>query len=255
MTDHLYRETNREAWEQLAAAGCDSSQPWGPPQFNHAHEWLDPEGWLPWEDFGSVLCLACGGGQQAPLFAWLGYTVTVFDLSRSQLERDAEVAARYGLAIECVEGDMLDLSAFNGRHFDLVAQAVSACYVPDVAALYEQVASVLRPGGWYQVEHWSPLHVQLADEPWDGSAYRIARPALPGTAVPWQSYDPSTNRWLTCLHYVHPLSQLIGGLCDAGFTVQRFAERAGGDPASEPGTHPHMASFLPPFIKLLARRI
>jgi len=111
-----------------------------------------------------VLCLACGGGQQAALFASLGYRVTLADISPDQLQIDRAVAEEYGLKIELVEADMLDLSRLHGRQFDLVYQAVSACYVPDVQRLYREVARVIKPGGWYRVEHWNPVQLQLPDD-------------------------------------------------------------------------------------------
>src|SRR5262249_38927681 len=101
-----------------------------------------------------VLCLASAGGQQAPMFASLGCRVVSADLCPEQLERDASTAKRLGFEIECVECDMLDLSPLYGRNFDLVYQAVSACYAPNVAKLYAEVARVLKHGGFYRVEHW-----------------------------------------------------------------------------------------------------
>ena len=44
-----------------------------------------------------ILGLACGGGQQGPVFAAAGAEVTIFDNSPAQLERDREVADREGL--------------------------------------------------------------------------------------------------------------------------------------------------------------
>lgn len=53
-----------------------------------------------------ILGLACGGGQQGPVFAAKGYDVTIMDFSTSQLERDELVAKREGLKITTVQGDM-----------------------------------------------------------------------------------------------------------------------------------------------------
>src|SRR5262245_9747396 len=58
-----------------------------------------------------VLCLASGGGQQAPILAAAGARVVSFDLSDAQLATDRMVAEREGLAIDLVQGDMADLSA------------------------------------------------------------------------------------------------------------------------------------------------
>src|SRR5881394_3674332 len=105
-----YREANRSGWALLSRNGSESSCPYGPQQFAQARSWLDPSGWLPWRQIRSVLCLACGGGQQGPLFASLGYDVTVVDLSPEQLHLDGLAARNFGFEIECIESDMADLS-------------------------------------------------------------------------------------------------------------------------------------------------
>lgn len=248
-----YSSVNAAAWSYLANHGCDSCQPYGDAQLASPMAWLDPEGWIPWEEVSSVLCLAAGGGQQAPLFAAVGRSVTSADLCEEQLVRDRWVASRAGVDIETVRADMLDLTALHGRDFDLVYQAVSACYVPDVRQLYQEVRCVLRSNGWYWVEHWSPLHVQLCTtQPWDGEAYRISRPQHCGQPVPW-AYDGNDEGSSVCWHYIHGLRDLVGGICDAGFVVERLAEPWLGSEAAQPGSHEHLAAFFPPFIRMLAR--
>jgi SAM-dependent methyltransferase len=251
-----YLQVNRRAWSWLAAHGCDACMPFGPDQFAQARTRLDWRGWLPWDEFGSVLCLACGGGQQGPLFASLGYQVTVGDACPEQLQRDADVARAFGMHIECVEADMLDLSALHGRSFDLVYQAVSACYVPDVRRLYSEVKATLRPGGIYCVEHWNPVHSQLDPATaWDGGAYRLLYSQYPKQPVPWlpsgtEDQEIDAGVW----HYIHPLHDLIGGLCDAGFRIERFAEIGEWDPLAEPGSPGHSARYVSPLIALMASR-
>ncbi|MGC1788891.1 MAG: class I SAM-dependent methyltransferase [Terriglobales bacterium] len=252
-----YGNISRNVWAYLATHGCDSSTPYGPNEFACAREWLDSRRWIPWKRIRSVLCLACGGGQQGPLFASLGCEVTLVDLSPEQLAIDREAAERYSLTIECVEADMLNLSQLHGRNYDLVYQAVSACYVPDVRKLYQEVTQVLKPGGYYRVEHWNPVHVQLAQQhAWDGKAYRVVRPQTPGkpvaAAMAWDEKTGATS--ITCWHYVHPLNDLIGGLCEAGFAVLRFAESGEADASAEPGTHTHLGAYLPSFFSIFARR-
>jgi SAM-dependent methyltransferase len=247
-----YRDVNRRVWTYLAEHGSDSSRPYGPEQLARARDWLAPEGWLPWTEIGSVLCLAAGGGQQGPLFASLGYDVTVVDLCPEQLALDEEVAAAHGLELELIEADLLDLLELHGRRFDLVHQPISACYVPDAQRMYEEVARVLRPGGWYDVEHWNPVHVQLAGlGAWRDGAYVIERPQLAGVPVPWLSADEGAD--VVCWHYVHPLDALVGGLCRTGFRILKVAERTRGDETAAPGTVDHLAAYAPPFFRMLAR--
>ena len=67
MTDATYRSVNRAGWNQLTQRGSDASLAYGPEQFGHARQILDPAGWFPWRRLRTVLCLAAGGGQQGPL--------------------------------------------------------------------------------------------------------------------------------------------------------------------------------------------
>jgi len=218
---------------------------------------LDFKGWIPWREIHSVLCLAAGGGQQSALFASLGCRVTVVDLSPEQLTIDRRVAAENGFDVECIEGDMLDIDRLLSRQFDLVYQPISAHYAHDVRRLYQGVHKVVRPGGYYWVEHWSPFQMQIATlDPWDSQAYRLVEPQRYGEALPWiVSHEHSPTAPSICWHYVHPLNDLIGGLCDAGFKILRFAERQQSDLSAEPGSEAHLAAYLPPFMAIFGRRV
>jgi SAM-dependent methyltransferase len=245
-----YRSVNQRAWNVLSLLDDPP-----PVDAESARALLDPMEWIPWDEVRRVLCLASGGGEQGPLFATLGYEVTVADLSAGQLERDRQLARELGLTIECVEADMLDLSPLAGQHFDLVYQPVSACYIPDVDRLYHQVANVTSPGGYYNVVHWSPGQLQVDTQaPWDGSAYRVVRPAGTGEPIPWHSEETWTGERATCLHYSHSFGQLVGGLGHVGFDIVELREPNVGDLAAEPGSEDHLAAYFPPFIHILARR-
>src|ERR1700727_3042377 len=76
-----------------------------------------------------------------------GAAVTVFDNSPAQLGRDREVAAREGLAIATVLGDMRDLSSLADASFDVVFNPVSNVFCPDLAPVWREAFRVLRPGG------------------------------------------------------------------------------------------------------------
>ena len=250
-----YRDVNSRSWAHLVAEGEESTIPYGPAEFAYAYDWLDPESWLPWEEIRTVLCLAAGGGQQGPLFASLGLDVTVFDLSAAQLDTDRQIAESQGLALKCIEGDMLDLSELHGRDYDLVYQPISTLYVPNVRRLYREVAQVLRPRGYYWSEHWNPVQMQLADErPWDGEAYRVAYPQGTGEPLAWVlDGDPEAPDAVVSWNYIHSLDTLVGGLCSAGFVILRFGERDSGDPDAEPGSDDHLGAYLPTFFSMLAR--
>ena len=253
MTTPTYDAVNRAGWNGLSRTTCDSSQICEIGALRCAQQILDPGGWLPWDRLRRVLCLASGGGQQGPMFAALGYQVTVADLSAGQLALDAEAADRYGLVIERLECDVLDLSPLADRRFDLVYQPVSTLYLPDVRRCYRQVASVLRPGGLYWSEHWNPVEMQLDPETaWDGLAYRLS---IPQRAGPLPAPAGSTARTAVCWHYIHSLEDLVGGICDAGFAIRRLRERPGADLGAVPGTRAHLGAYVPAFFSVLAERL
>jgi len=54
---------------------------------------------------------------------------------------------------------------------------------------------------------------------------------------------------------VHGLDALIGGLCRAGFVIEAFSEPPRADASAPAGSPGHRAWFLPPYLKIKARRI
>jgi SAM-dependent methyltransferase len=248
-----YRLVNRARWNELVAIGAPYTMPWGPREFAWAREILDYPLPLPWDEIETVLCLASGGGQQAPAFAALDKRVTVFDLSPAQLQRDRDAAEMYGLSLEYVEGDMLDLHELYGRQFDLVYQPVSTCYVNDLPRLRREVRGILRPTGWYWSEHWNPVHMQLEGLGyWCGCGYRIVRHQHAHGPVVFSSQEGAELPG-TCWHFIHSLEALIGGLGEAGFVIRGFAERLRGDASAPPGSDDHVCAFVPPLFAVLAQ--
>ena len=134
---------NKARWEDLAQAGVDYSRPRFDLNPESAIRMLDPDGVMGDVSTLDVLCLASGGGQQSVAFALLGSQVTVFDLSDTQLERDRAAAKHYGISTETVQGDMRDLGCFDDDSFDIVYQAFSLNFVPDVRPVHAEVARVL----------------------------------------------------------------------------------------------------------------
>ena len=66
----------------------------------------------------NILALACGGGQQAPVFAAHGANVTVTDFSDNQLASETYVAEREKYDINIVKADMSkDFPFLNDKIF------------------------------------------------------------------------------------------------------------------------------------------
>src|ERR1043165_5516859 len=159
-------EHNRRAWDDRVRERKTHTAPASERDFQNPLAVLDECGWLE-KDLREkrVLCLAAGGGRHGVLFAALGAQATVVDLSSEMLALDRASAAERGLKLEAVQGSMDDLSMFAPGSFDLVIQPVSTCYVPDVLAVYRQVARVSSHGSLYISQHKHPTSLQANRQP------------------------------------------------------------------------------------------
>ena len=106
-----------------------------------------PEDWFPDLKGLDLLGLACGGGQQMPLFAASGARCTVLDYSERQLESERMVAKREGYDINIVRADMSKPLPFADCSFDVIVHPVSNCYIREVEPLWRECFRILKPGG------------------------------------------------------------------------------------------------------------
>ena len=248
-------EHNRRAWDERVAARAAYIDTATEKDFQKPLAVADPFGWLGGDVAGKrVLCLAAGGGRHGVLFAAAGALVTVVDLSPQMLALDRQVAAERGLAVQVVAASMDDLSALGEASFDIVVQPVSTCYVPDIAAVYRQVAWVTAPGGFYLSHHKQPVNLQ-ADFGASARArgYRLLEPyyrqgPLPPVPAGCWHREPGT------MEFLHRWEALLGELCRSGFVIEDVAEPLHADPQAEPGSFGHRSCFVPPYIGLKARR-
>ena len=190
---------------------------------------LVPRDWFPPLKGADVLALACGGGQQAPLFAAQGARVTVTDMSARQLELERLVARREGYAIRVVEADMSQPFPFEDGSFDMIFNPVSNCYIRDILPMQRECARVLRPGGVLMTAFVKEEHF-LFDPDFQREDALISRYPLP--------FDPMRD--LTeeqrqaqiarrmPLAFSHTLTEQLGGLMQAGFELTDIFEDGDG---------------------------
>ena len=253
---------NATAWDRLAAAREPLAQPAVDAAFADPRAWLGTGGppgrpWLPESLVGlEILCLAAGGGKHGPLYAAAGGRVTVVDISAAMLELDRQVARERQLELTLVQTSMDDLGMLPAGRFDLVIQPVSTCYLPSVQRLFAEVARICRPGGRYLSQHKAPASLQSSLTPNPAGRYELSEP-LPTAVQPRQPLPPappSRLRETGTDEFVHSLSDLLGGICAAGFGIEDCWEPAEADAAARPGTYGHRARYLPPYLRVLARR-
>lgn len=244
------REHNRRMWDQRARNQQRFTRPASDDDVANPLTKVD----VAW--FGDLrgkrlLCLAAGGGRQSVLYAAAGAIVTVVDVSGEQLAIDRQVARERGLDITAVEASMDDLSAFAPGCFDAVMQPVSTCYLPDIHAVYREVARVMAPGGIYVSQHKQPTSLQASVEP-SPQGYTIAEPYYRSGPLP--NVKGSLHREDGTLEFLHRWEDLIGGLCRAGFVIEDLSEPMHSKPDAPAGTFAHRSRFIAPYVRIKARR-
>ncbi|MCO6511649.1 MAG: class I SAM-dependent methyltransferase [Aridibacter famidurans] len=229
---------NSEAWDKEVESG---ENPWtlpvGPEVIEDAKNGRFrlvltpnipvPRDWYPGSFEGiDVLCLASGGGQQAPVFAALGANVTTLDNSAGQLEMDRLVAEREGLEIRLEKGDAADLSRFESGSFDLIFHPVSNCFFPEIQPVWNEAYRVLRPGGsLLSGFHNGFLYIFDLFKADDDGILEVRH------TLPYSDTEQLTEEELERmkrenqpLEFGHTLDQQIGGQIRAGFVITGFFE-------------------------------
>jgi SAM-dependent methyltransferase len=246
------RGYNQEAWDKEVERGNQWTVSVGPDIIEAARRgrWevllTDtkpvPTEWFPDLVGLDVLCLASGGGQQAPIFAAAGANVTILDNSPKQLTQDRLVAERDSLTLKTIQGDMADLSTFADGSFDLVFHPVSNLFVPDVRPVWAEAFRVLRRGGVLLAGFLNPavyiFDLELADRSGELQV-RHTLPYADATSLSEEEVGRKVDRGEP-LEFSHTLEDQIGGQLDAGFLIAGFYEdRHRDDPIAA-----HMPTFI-----------
>lgn len=246
-------EHNRAAWNREALAGSEWSTPVSTEQLQAAREgrWqviLTPSKPVPRDWFGelagqSVLCLASGGGQQAPTLAAAGADVVSFDLSDEQLRKDQDLAERERLPLVTVRGDMRDLSALESGRFDLIFHPVSNVFVPDVAPVWRECFRVLKPGGVLLAGFMNPWMFLFDHDEAERSGRLTVKHRLP-YAEPDSLDAAARDAWQQsgrAAEFSHSLEAQIGGQLAAGFLLTGLYEDHWTDQATPLNRHAPIA--------------
>ena len=234
---------NREAWNKESLKGSRWCEPVDAEMIKAAKagEWsviLTPNKSVPQEWFGDlggkkVLCLASGGGQQAPILAAAGASVVSFDNSDEQLAKDEMVGQREELDLTIVRGDMADLSRFDDGSFDLIFHPVSNVFVESIGPVWQECCRVLEVGGRLLSGFMNPICYLFDDEEAEETGILQVRYGLPYSDLKSRSkeYVDELVRKGWSLQFGHTLEEQIGGQIEAGFVVCGFYEDSWNDEA------------------------
>ena len=254
-------EHNREAWNLQSSSGTSR---WCEPVDSatiaaaRAGEWsviLTPTLAVPRSWFGElqgkrVLCLASGGGQQAPVLAAAGASVVSFDASDEQLAKDQQVADREGLDLVCERGDMADLSRFADQHFDLIFHPVSNLFATAIRPVWHECARVLVDQGRLLAGFMNPCFYLFDHDQIDAGGELQVRFPLPYSDI--KDLDEASRAQRIAqgdaMEFSHSLDDQIGGQLDAGFVIAGFYEDRWDDDATR------LNAYMPTSMATLAVR-
>jgi len=204
-----------------------------------------------------VLSLAGGGGWDAVLFAELGATTTLFDISKRQLATVRALARDRGTKLRFVQGDMRDLSAFADEEFDIVNHHHSMVFVPDAERVIGEVARVLAPGGIYVFSTMHPVALRM-QETWTGTGWGLKQRYFDDGAIPfddavWEFGKVKVEA--RTLEYGHRTSDLVNACAKNGLLVDGLWEYSPSYEGGEPGSADELERQLPAFLEIRARRV
>jgi SAM-dependent methyltransferase len=251
---------NKARWEELSSAGISYTKPWLDLSVETARSHVDPEHVLGDVQGRRVLCLAAGGGQQSAAFGLLGAQVTVLDISERQIKTDLQVAAHYGFKIKAVQGDMRDLSSLPQGSFDVVWQAHSLNFVPEVSEVFHQVGLVIRKDGRYRLHFANPFVFGLWLEKWSGRGYPLHREYRDGSFLrcdPHWYFDTGKGKRQKVAapkEFVHTLSKVINSLISNSFRLCGIWEDHTGNITAKPGSWEHFKAIAPPWLTVVCER-
>lgn len=184
-----------------------------------------------------VLHLQCHFGADTLCLAQRGATVVGLDFSAAAIEAARDLAAELGLTDRArfVQADLYDAPSAipESASFDLVYTSWgTTCWLPDIRRWGEIIARFLKPGGRFYYADAHPAAYVFDDLTKLGDG-------RPGYFTPYfqrepivmddhRDYaDPSAHLAnATSVEWLHPLADIVGGLLDAGLTLDWLHEHA-----------------------------
>jgi SAM-dependent methyltransferase len=237
MSEPEWRRVNRAKWDERVPLHLKSLLHYDQTELRAGRGRIDPIEAAVLGPIGGmrILHLQCHFGMDSLALAQCGAFVTGVDFSAPAIDAARELAGELGLADRSrfVVSDVYE-TAFalaEPDSFDRVFVSWGAlCWLPDVAGWARVVAHYLKPGGWLALAEAHPTAYVF-------DSRTAASDGRPGWWVPYlgrepliedrtDDYaDPSAILQNTRTHeWLHPLSDVIAALLDAGLTLKRFSE-------------------------------
>ena len=179
-----------------------------------------------WQASGWYICSAILGSTRS---AWRGAIVTGLDFSTAAIAAARALAAELGVPARFVEGNVYDSPALLNAQYDIAFVTWgSIIWLPDIGLWAQIVAELLAPGGRLYLAEGHPSTLSLDEV--DGRLVAI-RPWRAPTNAPFvyddattYTGDPTPLAHTRSYEWCHPLSDIIGGLLEAGLHLDFLHE-------------------------------
>lgn len=174
-----------------------------------------------------VLHLQCHIGMDSLGLVRRGANVTGLDFSPSAVKAARDLAKEIGLDATFVEGDIPKLIK---QKFDIVYTTWGTItWLPDIEKWARVVAAMLKPGGRLYFADGHPTMLLMEEEEGDKLVHQypwrtaVSSPMSFDEEVTYtgEPMPPESSR---SYDWAHPLSSIIGGLLDAGLTLDFLHE-------------------------------
>jgi len=179
-----------------------------------------PKNWFPDLKNKKLLGLACGGGQQMPIFTALGAFCTVLDYSDRQLASEKYVSERENYRIDIVKADMTKVLPFNNDTFDIIFHPVSNCYIEDVNHVWDECYRILKKGGILLAGMDNGINYLFDD--FEKSLEIVNK--LPFNPLKNKEQFEKIKNSNDGIQFSHSIEEQIGGQLKAGFILKDLYE-------------------------------
>lgn len=167
--------------------------------------WLLDE--IPLAQESNALDVATGGGHTALYLARRGLSVTLGDLSHEMLEAASQLLLDEGFycKLACFPAESMP---FGDSSFDIVSSRVAPHHFSSIPSFVQEVARVLKPGGWFMLIDGSvPDNCEAADQ-WLNQVEKWRDPSHNRMLSPARWNDLVVKAGLTIeVSELHPLQQ------------------------------------------------
>lgn len=227
-----WTETNRRSWDERAALHArDATGFYGIDRFRAGEDRLGPIEAAEIGDVGGrrLLHLQCHIGLDTLSLARRGAEATGLDFSPTAIETARGLADELRIQTRFVEADVYEARRVLHGLFDIVFVTWGAlCWLPDARRWARVVADCLAPNGFLYLAETHPFAALLEEV--DGRlepryAWRTPRDGpVASEALTTYTGDPTPLEHRLIYEWDHPLSEVIGGLLDAGLRLDFLHE-------------------------------